>query len=323
MSCPPEDGLPPSGPPGNHPAAADSELARGGVALVSLGCYCGVKLSFRKLGAGAATLPLDWMRTRIEKVIEFLQTDFSTLYDGLSGPIAVPCTNLLAFRGDGHSFWHDDIRQPETKSKLQRRIDRLLGIGQTSSTTLFVRALATTDELSQVDALHAELVRRFGSDVNRVFLLAIVCRQERTVGPMVASSSPGLLLYCLSGKVHDKEGGEPAPFCEPISWALQHIGGESCRGPRGIPSAAFLLEQDLVDLDTMGLEGMNGIASFETPSGDFSVGSRVEASYKGRWYLATVLAPPEVAWGNLWKVHCDVDPKDVSLTTTQVRAVCA
>jgi hypothetical protein len=71
---------------------------------------------------------------------------------------------------------------------------------------------------------------------------------------------------------------------------------------------------------------MNGIASFETSYGDrehFPVGSRVEASYEGQWYLATVLAPPEVAWGNLWKVHCDVDPKGTNMTTPQVRAICA
>jgi hypothetical protein len=217
MWCPREDGAFTARPPGEL-AAADGELSQGGVALVSLGCFCGVKLSFRKLGVGAATLPLDWMRTRIEKVIEFLQTDFGTFYDGLNGPIAVPNTNLLAFRGGGHSFWHDDVRQPETRSKLQRRIDRLREVGRTSSATLFVRALATTEELSRVEELHAELARRFGGDGSRVFLLAIVCMQERTQGPMVVgSSSPGLLLYCLTGKVHDKEGGEPAPFCEPTS----------------------------------------------------------------------------------------------------------
>lgn len=325
MSCPPLDGPLPARDPGHPAIAGDSEFAEGGVALVSLGCFCGVKLSFRKLGIGAATLPFDWMRTRIEKIIEFLQTDFSTLYDDLNGPIPVPDSNLLCFRGCGHSFWHDDIRQAETRTKLRRRTDRLMGIGEASSSALFVRALATTDELSRVDELYKLLLRRFGGGDCQVYLLAIVAMQDRTQGPIVVhGSSPGLLLYCLTGQVHNKIGGEPAPFVEPIKWALEHIAGRSAETCRTVDSAAAVLEDGLVDATVFGLDGMNGVASFEPPPGEgdrFLVGSRVEAEYGGQWYLATVLAPPEAAWDNLWLVHCDADPEGVKLTTPHVRAL--
>ncbi|CAK0894615.1 unnamed protein product, partial [Prorocentrum cordatum] len=321
---------------GDEQGTASIDVTDGDVALVSLGSYCGIKLSFRKLGIGSATLPFDWMRTRIEKVIEFLQTDFGTFYDGLDDPIAVPGTNLLAFRGD----------------RLQRRIDRLAELGRTSPTTLFVRALCTTDELSRVDELHAELVQRFGGGGNRVFLLAIVCMQERTRGPVVCSSNPGLLLYCLhpSAHEHEKYGGEPAPFCEPVAWALRRIRrAPAAEEALEFPSAAALLASGGLTRRSMGLDGMNGVASFAAapaadggqdagPAGapaaaaapaaasaargeeEFPAGARVEAEYLGTWYLATVLRTPQATGTGLWEVQCDVDPAGTRTTVLQVRA---
>merc|ERR1719375_1446250 len=51
-----------------------------GIRLVSLGCYCGPKLSFRALERDAETLPFDWCRTRIDGLLHFLQNDFDKFF---------------------------------------------------------------------------------------------------------------------------------------------------------------------------------------------------------------------------------------------------
>mmetsp|Transcript_37512 Transcript_37512/g.67883 ORF Transcript_37512/g.67883 Transcript_37512/m.67883 type:complete len:501 (+) Transcript_37512:39-1541(+) len=284
------------------------------LAVVSLGCYCGVKLSFRKLGLAAATLPLDWTRTRIEKVLEFFRTDFERFLLDVHGPIPVPDTNLLCFRGTGHSFWHDDIRRPDVHEKLKRRIDRLLTLSETSPSMLFVRALATTDELAFADELYAELVRKFRRDAcQQVHLLVIVCNQKRDE-PLTSAASKGLLIYTLTPNAFANAAGdsEAAPFCKAVSWALQWLSGQSSE-PREVPDASWLLSSGEVTPDSYGLDGMNGIVSFQRDSDGITLGSRVEAWYDGSWYVSTVLALPNAA--GLWKVHCDVDGPNVNLET--------
>jgi len=191
-------------------------LAPSGLAVVSLGCCCAVKLSFRRLGLSSATLPLDWNRTRIEKVIEFLQTDFSGFFNDIEGPIPIPNTQLSAFRGANHSFWHDNLEDPEVHTKLQRRIDRLLQMGASSRQMLFVRALVTSDELAEADELYFELLRKFGGGNTEVYLLVIVGVQQAQ-GPIKSCQSPGLFIYQLGREAHGVGGCDPAPFCEPIS----------------------------------------------------------------------------------------------------------
>lgn len=46
------------------------------ITLVSLGCFCGPKLSFKHIGRGAETLPFDWMRTCGAALLKFMRNDF-------------------------------------------------------------------------------------------------------------------------------------------------------------------------------------------------------------------------------------------------------
>lgn len=299
------------------------DLAPEGLVAVSLGCYCGVKLSFRRLGLDSATLPLDWNRTRIEKVIEFLQTDFDEYLSDVDGPISIPNTKLSAFRGPGHSFWHDNIEDPDVQIKLERRIDRFLQLGASSRQIMFVRALATYDELAEADDLYAELLSKFGSDDTEVYLLVIVCMQDVN-GPVKSDQSPGLFIFQLGKQAHgsavDADG--PAPFCEPIKWALKHIQGQGASEPRHVASALAMLESGVVTPKSVGLDGMEGIASFEASQADkemFGVGARVEAWSQGTWYPGTVTKCPEE--GCDWNVCCDDDAPGTSTITHRLRQI--
>merc|ERR1719476_178096 len=51
--------------------------AAGDVQLVSLGCSCAPKLSFKDIGRGAETLPFDWSRTKVEALLHFIDKDFA------------------------------------------------------------------------------------------------------------------------------------------------------------------------------------------------------------------------------------------------------
>jgi hypothetical protein len=295
-------------------------VAPAGLVAISLGCFCGVKLSFRRLGLESATLPFDWNRTRIEKVIEFLQTDFAGFLSDLSGPTPIPDTKLTAFRGSAHSFWHDDLEDPDTRVKLQRRIDRFLHLGASAQPKLFVRVLATHDELASADELYAELVAKFGRCNASVYLLVVVCAQKKQQETFISAKSPGLMIFFQSPDA--TSGEDAAPFCEPIVWALKHILRQGSSLPRRVASAAALLESGAVARTTIGLDGMHGVASFRAMEADKALyieGARVQAWYWGTWYEATVLGMP--GQGCCWKVQCDVDPPGMSTTTHRLRDI--
>jgi hypothetical protein len=265
-------------------------------------------------------LPFDWNRTRIEKVIEFLQTDFAGFLSDLSGPTAIPRSKgLRAFRGSGHSFWHDDLEDPNTAIKLQRRIDRFLQLGASPQPKLFVRVLATHDELASADELYAELVAKFGKYNANVYLLVIVNdqKQEET---FISAKSPGLMIFFQCAEATN--GEDPAPFCEPIVWAVKQIEQQGPSKYRQVASAAALLQGGLVAPTSIGLDGMHGVASFTAMEADkarYVEGARVQAWYWGAWYEATVL---QVPGENLyWKVQCDADPPGMTCFTHRLRNI--
>ncbi|CAK0808484.1 unnamed protein product, partial [Prorocentrum cordatum] len=60
-----------------------AEMARH-VQVVSVGSYCGAKLTLRRLGLGEAHMPFDWMRTSVRGLIHWLQHDFEGFLDWTS-----------------------------------------------------------------------------------------------------------------------------------------------------------------------------------------------------------------------------------------------
>ncbi|CAE7658640.1 ACP5 [Symbiodinium necroappetens] len=125
------------------------------IMLVSLGCFCGPKLSFKNIGRGAETLPFDWMRTRHEGLVHFLRNgwDESTGWNGFfefNSKKVVPGVSMTTYRSYYHSFWHDDPTDPGMHERYQRRISRFNNIDATSKPVLFVRTVPTTQELKVV-----------------------------------------------------------------------------------------------------------------------------------------------------------------------------
>merc|ERR1712232_1452296 len=92
------------------------------VRLVSLGGYCGPKLSFQKLGRGAETLPFDWLRTRMEGILHFLRSDFDGFFEWSS--TASGGGAITMYRSQYHSFWHDDPNDAGMRERYTRRIKR-------------------------------------------------------------------------------------------------------------------------------------------------------------------------------------------------------
>eukprot|EP00930_Biecheleria_cincta_P086434 TRINITY_DN7571_c1_g2_i6.p1 TRINITY_DN7571_c1_g2~~TRINITY_DN7571_c1_g2_i6.p1 ORF type:complete len:914 (-),score=141.56 TRINITY_DN7571_c1_g2_i6:513-3254(-) len=260
------------------PCAIDtlSAMDVGRVHVISLGCFCGVKLSIQRLGLGAQHLPFDWIRTRIGAVTRFLQTDFEGFFD-TDAPVDVPNTGgKISFRSRNHSFWHDDIRELRVREKLLRRVARLKALGaeptvddHQAPTLLFVRALATTGEIAHVNELLEELVKQFGSTGTKVFLLAIVGYQSKLSGPYMIDSSPGLLLYCASKSIH--ETGSEFPYCDCIQWAMRHIQAHDCQKrltetSHKLTDIMDLLTSPLLESTRWGLDGWCGRRSFSLTS---------------------------------------------------------
>lgn len=237
------------------------ELANG-VPLVSLGCYCGPKLSFQKMGRGAATLPFDWIRTTVDGLLHYIRSDYSGFFD-FTTKLPVPgCTRMVMYRDALHSFWHDDPEDPAMRERYTRRIERFNQLDARSRPILFVRSVVTTEEVLRARELADVLVARFGKEAR---LLMILNFQEKTTGPALVRGLPNLMVYYLSAEVHRKTSPEfQAPFAGAVRCGLDWALG------RDVKAAVFNSPQaarQAADADGSGYNGLGGLDAFEASGG--------------------------------------------------------
>jgi len=169
------------------------------VQLVSLGSYCGIKATFKNIGRGAAHMPFDWMRTRLDGLLHFIRTDFDGFFNYIT-KVPVPGEDMVLYRSRLHSFWHDDPTSLSVQEKFQRRITRFNGIDAKSRKVLFVRAAAATSELSRAPELLGLLQERFGEQAH---LLLVLDHQKTTHGAITVAEHPQLLIYCERAEALD------------------------------------------------------------------------------------------------------------------------
>ncbi|CAK9077059.1 unnamed protein product [Durusdinium trenchii] len=205
-----------------HRASADGHYARLSEAqqqlqLVSLGSFCGMKFSIQRLGLGDAHLPFDWIRTTSQGLERFLKHGFDDFF--VAKRYDLPEAGMKVHRAEHHSFWHDDVSQPEVREKLLRRVNRFLGLAENtpeSRDLLFIRSCACTDELREAEALYSALCGRFTVGPGRRLLLAMVVDgQERYEGPILHAFLPGLAFF-LQPLANEQEGTDGKAF----SWAV-------------------------------------------------------------------------------------------------------
>lgn len=232
--------------------------ATNNVRLVSLGCYCGPKLSFQQIGRGAETLPFDWVRTRLDGVLHFLRTNFAGFFDFVTQmPVPGTSGNMVMYRSHLHSFWHDNPTEPSMQEKYRRRIARLMKMNADQQPVLFVRSVGSTDELPRAGELLSELTLRFGRHSK---LLLIVDFQSTPHGPFVVQGYPNLLIYLFCREAHDTSGLGPynAPVRCGLDWAVGRPVGEV-----GLPSLEAALQA--AQPTNFGDTGLGGLLAFEEP----------------------------------------------------------
>eukprot|EP00930_Biecheleria_cincta_P068440 TRINITY_DN5587_c0_g1_i1.p1 TRINITY_DN5587_c0_g1~~TRINITY_DN5587_c0_g1_i1.p1 ORF type:complete len:467 (+),score=59.82 TRINITY_DN5587_c0_g1_i1:168-1403(+) len=229
------------------------------VQLVSLGSYCGPKLSFQKMGRGAETLPFDWMRTRLDGLLHFLRHDFEGFFDFVTQQRVPDSGVMVMFRGYYHSFWHDDPTEPSMREKYHRRIARLWSINSSTRPVLFVRSMVGPEEVLQMPELMAELSRCFGRDAK---MLLILENQTRLQGPILIQNQPNLMLYYLELDVHGAAHPDnPAPYARPTQCALDWCVGRIPQNLRQYPNVETAFQ--IADPYAAGLKGLGGLDAFE------------------------------------------------------------
>mmetsp|Transcript_80701 Transcript_80701/g.227085 ORF Transcript_80701/g.227085 Transcript_80701/m.227085 type:complete len:380 (-) Transcript_80701:295-1434(-) len=187
------------------------------VMLVSLGGYCGPKLSFQAINRGAATLPFDWMRTKIEGLLHFMRNDFDSFFDVVESEPIPGTKNKVAYRNQWHSFWHDDPTDPAMRDTYQRRIARFKTVDAHSQPVLFVRAAGSTDELLRAAELLSELKHQFGIQAR---LLMLLDSQGATTGPALVEDCQDLLVQFLPSA-----SATAAPYAEHVRSGLLWAAG--------------------------------------------------------------------------------------------------
>ncbi|CAE8695136.1 unnamed protein product [Polarella glacialis] len=233
------------------------------IMLVSLGCFCGPKLSFKNIGRGSETLPFDWMRTRHKGLVHFLKnswdesTNFNDFFDFVSKK-PVPGCNMTTYRSFYHSYWHDDPTDPNMRIRYKRRIVRFNEIDAEVKPVLFVRTIPNTDELIDVPELVALLVKRHGKQAH---LLLIIDFQNTATGAAIVEGVSNLMVYYLAGSAHvDSEGLPAPPYGVAVNLALDWIVGRPVEAMH-FESIEKIIE--CADPTDWGINGLGGLWAFE------------------------------------------------------------
>lgn len=237
------------------------------IRLVSLGCYCGPKLSFQKMGRGAETLPFDWLRVRMEGLFDFLHADFQGFFE--YGTKLLPEEGgggMTIYRGKHHAFWHDNPTDAGMRERYQRRIARFKEINASSQRggepVLFVRVAGHTGELAQVPGLLAELKTRFG-DLTR--LLVIVNFQRQNIGPSLVQGLDDLMIWFLHEDAHRRTSPHFShPYKEAAQVALDWIIGRPLQAPLNTFENMDRLAA-MVTVNKWGESGLMNLPAFEAP----------------------------------------------------------
>lgn len=199
--------------------------------VVSLGSFCSMKMSIQKVGLAEEHLPFDWVRSSLKGIRHFVGNGFDGFFSVATKHI-VPVSNLTMYRSEYVSFWHDDITQQQARQKLERRIERFFALQDDPRELLFLRSAATTDELSEMEAVHAVLAAKFGrrSDgtPRRVMLGLVLDGQAAFAGPFLNRRCPdiAIITYPVNG---DTQAGPT--FCDAVGafveWGLADGEGQS------------------------------------------------------------------------------------------------
>lgn len=255
---------------GAHSLDAGDELLNG-VQLVSLGCYCGPKLTFQKMGRGAETLPFDWIRTNIDGVLHFLRTDFEGFFDFVTRQPVPGSSKMVMYRSPLHSFWHDDPTAESMRERYCRRMKRFWALGASGSKLLFVRVAASTQELQPLPRpvgsgaaavldLLAELRSRF-----KEARLLLILNSQTFSGPALVDQAPNLIIYFLTPEAHMPTNPDfSAPFASAVKCALDWSVGRAV--PQARKFATIELLADVTSPDHWGYDGLGGLDAFEARS---------------------------------------------------------
>lgn len=231
--------------------------AAGRIPLVSLGCSCGPKLSFKDIGRGAETLPFDWARTTVEALISFISKDFEGFFSTANSYIKYTDENgaeWSAFRSPTHSFWHDDPFVPAMRERYTRRIKRLFSTDARTNPVLFVRSVAQTSEISLTGELLELLLQKFGSQSK--LLLMVDFQGADAAGPCLVNGLDNLLIYFFDTA---SKKSRTAPYAEPLDLALNWVIGQQINA-RKLPDLAAAAA--LAVPSTWGMYGAGGVPAF-------------------------------------------------------------
>jgi len=207
----------------------DLKLVQARIQAVSLGGSCGPKISLRRLGLGEATMPFDWMRTRVRGLISWLRHGFDDfLHVNQRLEVTFQDTALTVYRSPTHSFWHDDIQDEDCREKLRRRMERFLALANADKRPLlFVRGIAGSQELEHTEELFLALRERFEVNGRKVYLL-LMLEDQPILGPVMHSKYDELILWVqprFEGRV-STDVSIPAPYEDAIAFSVRHILGD-------------------------------------------------------------------------------------------------
>lgn len=217
---------------GLHAGAAQTFIEES--EFVSLGCFCGISSALGATGMRKSAYPFDWVRSPVEGIIQCFDSGFADFLTFSSYRVEGQHEGFLSSRWGG-SFWHHKPYDLKVREEFNRRIERMLGLGNVSpmKTRVFARAVNSTRELDAIHALYQSLQRALPQA--NVYLIVLIDMQD-VKGPLrVKGESEHVLFYRIhkgmwdpsnTADIHKVDG----PYSEALAFAVHYWTGlERCK----------------------------------------------------------------------------------------------
>lgn len=191
---------------------------------------------------------------------KLISSNFEGFYD-FTTRIQLPGSqDMVMFRGQDHSFWHDDPTQDNMKERYDRRIERFGRIDAQQQPVLFVRSCAASSELAECATLSRLLIEKFGRLAH--LLLVIDFQGDDACGACVVDNMPNVMLHFLDTTKENATAPYGKAVITALDWVIQR--------PVAIHRMATLeVAVSIVKPTAWGLHGTGAVVAFDSAIKEF------------------------------------------------------
>lgn len=151
------------------------------IKFISLGGWCGTRISLREHHLYNESYPFDSIRSKFEGIIDCINTNFKNFFPIKIEPENFPVFKTILYRGKYFSFFHHNLFDGKIITDLKRRCIRFKYLlKKNDDKIIFIRTIITYDFYDEIKLTDdfIKSIKNINPDLN--FILVFVITGQKT-----------------------------------------------------------------------------------------------------------------------------------------------